>query len=187
MDFFKENHISLPDERRSPFSVSASEITFVIIAALLTWFGLRIYLHSLMPYPCTFFIDNVPVDCNWTREQAWQTLGIPLFSKYIIPFLVLNTAAAVSFVRIFRRDVRGVSRLGSVALAWPLVSFFGIHFLFYAGLCSLPVGFMVALVATVTSVVEKRFALDRISLPVSILNIIACGMYLNNLAAVYGD
>jgi hypothetical protein len=178
----KDNVVSQTENMRSAFSLDILEIVVATVAALVTWFGMRSFLHSLLPLPC-----GDAIDCGWTEEQAWQTLGLPLFSKFIIPLLLFNALAGVFLVRAIRRDVREFSVMGSLALVWPLISMLGIHFLFYIGMCVLPIGFALSIPATILSVEEKRDRLDWISLPLSFVSMVVCGMYLSELWRLYGD
>ena len=187
MNTSKENLISLPDKPRSPFSVSVPEIVFAILVALVTWFGLRSFLQSARPYPCGSSVNNIPIDCGWTEEQAWQTLGMPLFSKSVIPFVVCNTLAAVFLIRAIRRDAQGFSRLGRVALAWPLLSLPVIPVLFYSSACVSPIGFILGILATVTSARQRLNKLDWISLLITFMSMVACQMFFGELLTIYGD
>jgi hypothetical protein len=183
----KDNLLPATNSKRSAFSLNRIEVASASIVALVTWFGLRSFLHSLLPFPCGSTINNVPVDCGWTQEQAWQTLGLPIFSRFIIPLVLVNALAAIFLIRAIRRDVRDFSVLGSLALAWPLISTLGIQFLFYLGFGILPIGFMLSIVATILSVEAKRDRLDWTSLPLSFISMVACGWYLSELISLYGD
>src|SRR5689334_2800586 len=79
---------------------------------------------------------------------TWQKIRDPLFSKYAVTFLLLNTLGAIFLVRTVRQDVGGFSRLGSVVLAWPLLSLLGIPVFFFVGTCVLPLGFLLGIYAT---------------------------------------
>jgi hypothetical protein len=183
----EESLLSPTYKLRSPFSVNAPEIVFAIVVALATIFGLWRFLHSALPYPCGFTVGDNVIPCGWTEEEAWQQLGLPLFAKYVIPFVLLNLLSAVSLLRVIRKDLRGFSVLGSLALAWPMFSLLGIHFLGYFSCYIFPAGLIMGVIATFMSVQEQRNSLDWISLPVNLLSIIACIMYFAELLEVYGD
>ena len=183
----EDNLVSPTNNRRSPFSLNVLEIAVASAVALITWFGLWNFLHSILPFPCGFAINNIPIDCGWTAEQSWQTLGQPLFSKFAIPLILFNVLAGIFLVRVIRRDVRDFSILGSLAIAWSLASMLGIHFLFYFGTCILPIGFVISIVATILCVEEKRDRLDWTSLPLSVASMIVSGMYYAELWHLYGD
>src|SRR6185503_1601853 len=156
----KDNLVPATDNKRSAFSLNKIEVAFAGVIALVTWFGLRSFLHSLVPFSCGSAINNIPIDYDCTQEQVWQTLGLPVFSRFIIPLVLFNALAGVFLVRVIRRDVRDFSVVGSLALAWQLISMLGIHFLLYFGICVLPIGFALGIIATMLSVEERRDKLD---------------------------
>ena len=182
MDTIKEFH---QQSQRSIFSLNSLEIATAIIAALATWFGLRSYLQSALPFPCGSSAIDILIEC--TEKHAWQTLGQPLFLRYAIPLTIISTLATVFLVRIFQQDVKDISIVGSIALVWPLPSIIGIHFLAYLGLCILPIGFVFSIIATIMSVEEKRYKWDWLSLPISFVSMVLIGMYAGQLFALYGD
>jgi hypothetical protein len=183
----KDNLVPATDSKRSALSLNKTEAAFAGIVALVTWFGVLSFLHSLVPFSCGDTISNIPINYDCAPQQLWQTLGLPLFSRFVIPLVLFNALAGVFLVRSFRRDVRDFSVLGSLALAWPLISTLAIHFLFYFGLCILPVGFALSIPATILSVEEKRDRLDWVSLPLSFISMVVCGWYLSQLVSLYGD
>ena len=183
----KDNLIPPTGNRRSAFSLNILEIVVATTVVFVTWFGLRSFLHSLLPFPCGAAVNNIPIDCGWTEEQAWQTFGLPLVSKYVIPLVLFNALAGVFLVRVIRRDVRDFSLMGSSALAWSLLSILGIHFLFYFSVCVLPIGFALSIIATILSIEEKRDKLDWTSLPLSFVSMVVSGMYYAELLRLYGD
>src|SRR5690349_5041268 len=71
MNMLKENSL--------PFSVSYIELGFSIFIGGATWLGLSKFLHSTRPYPCVDLGSGALIDCGWTKQQAWETLGKPLF------------------------------------------------------------------------------------------------------------
>ena len=183
----EESILPLTDERQSPFSVNAPEIVFAISVISATIFGLWSFFHSALPYPCGSTIGDTVIPCDWTEEEAWQQLGQRLFSKYVIPFVFLNGVAAVFLSRVLRRDLRGFSLLASLALAWPMFSLLGIHFLGYFSAYCFPVGLIFGAIATLIPHSGQRKKFDWISLPVNLLSIIVCGMYFAELLEMYGD
>jgi hypothetical protein len=175
------------DELHSPFSVNASEIVFAIAVVLVTIFGLWSFLHTALPYSCGLTVDDVLMPCGWTKEEAWQLLGLPLFSKYVVPFVLLNAVAAVFLLRVIRKDRRGFSLLGSLALAWPMFCLLGIHFLGYFSIYCFPIGLIFGVIATFIPLSGQGKKLDWISLPINLLSMVSCFMYLAELLELYGD
>jgi hypothetical protein len=187
MNIAENNPTIQTGNKRSPFSLNFPEIVFATVVALATWLGFRWFLQSILPFPCGSFANNIPLDCGWTKEQAWQALGLPLFSKYAMLLVLINALAGIFLVRVIRRDIRDFSPMSSLALAWPLLSTLGIHLLAYFGMCVLPVGFVLSLIATIISVEEKRYQLDWTSLPISFASMVISGMYFSELLSLYGD
>ena len=180
--------ISSTDKQRSPFTLSVLEITLAIIVGLAAWFGLRGYLQSALPFPCDSSINDLTLNCGWTEEQAWQTLGYPLFSTYAIPLVLLLAMSGVFLVRSIRRDVRQFSVMGNLALSWPIFSVLGFFFLSVFSLIFLPIGLVLAIIATINSQeLEKRYKWDWVSLPFSLAWLVVFGMFIGKLLNLYGD
>ncbi len=180
--------ISSTDKQRSPFTLSVLEITLAIIVGLAAWFGLRGYLQSALPFPCDSSINDLTLNCGWTEEQAWQTLGYPLFSTYAIPLVLLLAMSGVFLVRSIRRDVRQFSVMGNLALSWPIFSVLGFFFLSVFSLIFLPIGFVLAIIATINSQeLEKGYKWDWFSLPFSLAWLVVFGMFIGKLLNLYGD
>jgi len=163
------------------------EIISAALVGMATWFGLSSYLQSALPFPCGNSIGDIPIDCGWTGEQAWNTLGRPLFLNYAAPLSISLALATVFLIRSIKQDVLHFSRMGNFALSWPLFSFLGMHFFYVFGLCLLPIGLALAILATIDSEDEKRNKLDWISFPLSLAWIVISGIYFRGLWSAYGD
>ena len=173
--------------RRSLFTFTVVEIVSAILVSLVTLFGLNKYLQSILPFPCGGSVGNISIDCGWTREQAWNTLGRPLFETFAIPLTLSLALATVFLIRSIRHDVLHFSRMGNFALSWPLFSFLGLHYFYVFGLCILPIGLVVAILATIHSGEERNNKLDWISLLLCLVWIVICGLYFGGLWSAYGD
>jgi hypothetical protein len=174
-------------KRRSPFTLSVAEIIFAILVGIATWIGLHSYLQSALPFPCGNSIVNIPSDCGWTRAQAWNTLGRPLFLTYAAPLSLSLALAVVFLIRSIKRDVLHFSIMGNFALSWPLFSFLGMHLLYVFGLCLLPIGLILSSLATIKSRDENRNNLDWISFPLSLAWIVISVLFFRALWSAYGD
>jgi hypothetical protein len=183
-----DNPNSPTDNKRSPFTLSILEISLAIFVGLASWFGLRGFLQSALPFPCGSSVNDLTINCGWTAEQAWQTLGYPMFSTYAIPLVSLLAISSVFLVRSIRRDVRQFSVIGNLALSWPIFSFLGFFFLSVFSLIFLPIGFVLAILATINSQeLDKRYKWDWVSLPFSLIWLVVFGMFIGKILNIYGD
>ena len=179
--------VDLIDNKRSPFSLSILEIGCVVLVGVATWFGFRSSLHSTLPYPCGSSINNIPIDCSWTEEQAWETLGYPLFSIYAIPLVLFLSISAVFLLRSIRQDVRHFSVFGNLALSYPIFSFLGFFLLSVFSQICLPGGLVFAILATIIFGTSKKNKWDWVSLPYNLIWLVVFGSFIDQFLNSYGD
>lgn len=170
-----EGNQSTKDYVLSLFRLSSLEIVIACLTGITTWIGFRNILQKTLPYPYDI-----------TYEESWTNLGQPLFSLFIIPGVLILSLSAVSLFRAIRKDERHFSRLGNLALAWPLVAFPLLNLLSFFSLYCLPVGTGIALIATLKST-NKENSGDWITLVVSIAWLFVGFIYFGQWWDYYGD
>ena len=166
---------SIKDYILSPFRLSSLEVVIACLAGIATWVGFRDILQRTLPYPYDI-----------TYEESWTNLGQSLFFLFIIPIVLILSLSAVSLFRAIRKDERHFSRLGNLALAWPLVSFPLLNLLSFFSLYCLPIGAGIALIATLKSTNKKNSG-DWITLALSIAWLFVGFIYFGQWWNYYGD
>ena len=187
MSKLKDNPIVLKNSERSPFSLNALELGFAVLVGVATWFWLNNSLHSTLPFPCGSSANGVSIDCGWTEQQAWETLGYPIFSTYAIPLVLFLTFSGIFFVRSIRKDVRHFSAIGNLAFSYPIFSFLGFFILSVFSLPCLPIGLVLAIIALINSGETKNYKWDWASLPYNLAWLVIFGLFIGQVLDSYGD
>lgn len=187
MSLSKDNPIFLKNNERLPFSLSALELGFSVLIGVATWFGLSNSLHSMLPFPCGSSMNGVSIGCGWTKQQAWETLGYPLFSTYAIPLVLFLAISAMFLVRSIRKNDRHFSTIGNLAISFPIFAFLGFFLLSVFSLIFLPVGLVLAITATINSGMTKNYKLDWVSLPCNLTWLVIFGLFIGQFLNSYGE
>jgi len=187
MSISKYNPTNLKNNKRSPFSLSALELGFAVLVGLTTWFGLRYYLHSTLPFPCGSSANSISINCGWTEKQAWDTLGYPLFSTYAIPLALFLAISGIFLIRSIRKNVDHFSSIGNMALSFPIFAFLGFFILSVFGLILLPIGLVLAILATIDSSTTKNYKWDWVSFPFNLAWLVIFGSFIGQFMNLYGD
>lgn len=187
MNIHNDRPLMMFDNKRSPLALNAIEIGFAVFVGIGAWLGLNVFLHSVLPFPCGSSVNDIPINCGWTEEQAWETLGSPLFSTYAVPFVLFLAISAIFFVRSIRKDVYGFSAIGNLALSFPIFGFLGFYLFSVFSLFFLPVGIALAIVATINSAITKNHKWDWVSLPFNMIWLVIFGLFICQFLNSYGD
>jgi hypothetical protein len=187
MNDIEEINLSSHDQKRSPFSLNGLEVISVIVVSTAAWFALRWLLQNTLPSPCGSAVNEVPIDCGWTAEQAWQSLGLPLYSTYLFPLVSLLAISAVFLVRSIRQDVLHFSVFGSLALAWPIIIFIAFFLLSVFSLYCFPVGLILAIIALIEFGETKENKWDWVAFPFSLIWLVVFGGFVGVFLSIYGD
>jgi hypothetical protein len=171
------------DINRSPFTISIIEIVLAILVGLVTWFGLRKYIQSTLPFPCT----SSSVDYISSEEYSWQFLGYPLFSTYALPLIFFLTISTIFLVRAIRRNDLHFSVIGNLALSWPIFSFLGFLLFNTFSLVFFPIGLALSIIAMMDSVMTKRLKWDWLSIPFNLAWLVVFGSFVGRFLSLYGD
>jgi hypothetical protein len=159
----------------SLFRLSSLEIVIACLAGFATWVGFRNILQRTLPYPYDI-----------TYDESWTDLGQSLFSLFVIPIVLILSLSAVFLFRAITKDERYFSRLGNLALAFPLVSFPLLNLLSFFSLYCLPIGVGIAAIATLKST-DKKNSRDWIALALSFAWLLVGFIYFNQWWDYYGD
>jgi hypothetical protein len=187
MNISKDNPVYLNDNKHSPLSLSAVELGFSILVGVATWFGLSKFLHSTLPYPCGSSGNGVPIDCGWTQQQAWETLGNPLFSVYAVPLVLFIATSGIFMIRSVRKDVHHFSMIGNLAFSFPIFAFLSFVFLSVFSLYCLPIGLALSILAMINSGKAKKYKWAWVSLPFNLAWLIIFGSFISQFLNSYGD
>jgi len=187
MNTLKDNPIVLDENERPPYSLNALELGLVVIVGVATWFGFSRFLHSSLPFPCGSSVNGMLIDCGWTEKQAWESLGYPLFSTYSIPLVMFLTVSSVFLLRSIRKDVYHFSTTGNLAFSFSIFSFIGFLLLNVFGLVLLPVGLVLAIIATINSKRTRSYRWDWVSLPFNLIWLVTFGSFVAQFLNSYGD
>ena len=187
MNISKDNSIILNKNERSPFWLNVFELGVAVAVGVATWFALSKSLHSTLPFPCGSSVNDVSIDCGWTEKQAWETLGYPLFSTYVIPLVLFLAISSVFLVRSLRKTVGHFSTMGKLALSFPIFAFLSFSLLSVFSLPCLPLGLALSIVATINSVKTKNYKWDWVSLPFNLTWLVIFGAFIGQFLNSYGD
>jgi hypothetical protein len=187
MNLTKGNPVTLNKKERSPFLLSMFELGILCLVGTATWFGLRNFLHSTLPFPCGSSVNGVSIGCGWTEQQAWETLGNPLFSTYAIPLGLLTAISSIFLIRSVRMDVHHFSIIGNLAFSFPIFAFLGFFFLSVFSLPCMPVGLALSIMAVIISGKAKSAKWDWISLPFNLVWLVIFGRFIGQFLNSYGD
>ena len=170
------------EAERSPFSINMIELLVAIATAIVTWFGLRAILWSYLPVgydlilrlPLSDFVVN-------GREEIFKT--------WILPILIILAISSIFFVRgIVNSNFRYFSRLSHFALAWPLLLYPAITYLYVFGLCCFPFGLILSFVPMVESIKSERKWWGGVFAVVwNVACLVVAGYYFRHLDYIFGD
>ena len=172
---------------RLPFSLNVFELGISILVGMATWFWLRSFLHSTLPFPCGSSVNHVLIDCGWTEQQAWGALGYPLFSTYGIPFALFLGISCMFLIHSIRKNVRYFSTMGNLSLSFPIFAFVSFFLLSVFSLPFQPVGLVLAIIASINSGESKNHRWDWVSLPFNLLWLVVFGLFIAQFLNSYGD
>jgi hypothetical protein len=177
------------NNKRPLFKLNATETGIAIASGIIAWFIIRNILQSTLPYPCGSEVGETLIDCGWTYTQSWEELGSKIFNIYAVPIIIFISASVIFLVRLTRKETSYFSALGNLSMAWPLPSFLIMHFPIL-GLYCLPIGFILAIIATILSAEseeEKKYKLDWVTLPFNLLWLVVSSSYFSAFWNAYGD
>jgi hypothetical protein len=183
----KDNQTILKNDEQSLFSLNALELGFAVLGGIATWFWLSNTLHSTLPFPCDSSVNGISIECGWTKEQAWEALGRPLFSTYVIPLVLFLAISSIFLVRSIRKEVRHFSTIANLAFSYPIFSFLGFFILSVFSLPCLPIGLVLAIIAAINSGKTKNYKMDWISLPFNLAWLVIFGLFISQFLDTYGD
>jgi hypothetical protein len=177
MNIPDDNSIFLKGKKLSISRTTLLEVGFPAIVSIATWFGLRFALYTTRPFGCD--------DCAY--EELWEGLGYPLFSTYVIPFVVFLTISAAFFVRAFRNKFHYFSLMGSLAFSFPLFILPAFLLISVISLFCLPFGFIAAIIATVEMIITRKYLGNWVSLFYNGAWLVIFGKFMSRYLQLYGD
>ncbi len=92
----------------APFRVSRLELVLGLPLAALAWLS----WHNAV-WAADWYVDDIKVTLSSVQLEK-------LFGKYALLLAAIALLSAISLIRAIRNDVPGFTRLGHLALAWPL-------------------------------------------------------------------
>ncbi len=128
------------ERKRSPLSLDRLEIIVSTPLAIIAWISWH-YVIWIQKF-------QYPEDIEVTSGDWYRIELNKLFGNYALLLGVVALISAISLVRAIRNDVRGVSRLGHLTLAWPLLFYESLPCFYF---CFGVSGIVLAIVATLNS------------------------------------
>lgn len=149
--------------QRSPLTIRIYELVAALMAGGLAWFWLRQIVLGFIP---------------WGWDEGYNLGPLPeWFIQARDEVLILNwpiaITIAISTIFLLRtldeQNIRHFSRLGHLALAWPLINFLPLSIFGPFSILCLPIGFILALIAATLSLVKKQNFGDLAAIPLSLV------------------
>ena len=169
------------ETQRSPFSTNKIELLVAIGTLVVTRISFRVALWSYLPvgydlinrFPLSGFVIT-------GREEIFKT--------WVWPIAIILSISSVFFVRgILNSNVRQFSRVSHFALAWPLLLFSAVTYLYFYGLCCLPFGLVLSILSIVESIKSKKWWGSILSFVWNIICLVLAGYYFGHLDYIFGD
>ena len=177
MNISEDNPVLLKDTKPLISGATLLDVGFPAIVSIATWFGLRFALYRTLPFGCD--------DC--TYEELWEGLGYPLFSRYAILFVVFLTFSATFLIRAIRQKFHYFSLMGSLSFSFPLFILPTFLLINVISLYCLPIGLIVAVIATVEMIITRKYIGNWVSLAYNWAWLVVFGEFMGRYLQSYGD
>lgn len=166
-----------------PMSKRFIMVVIVAVSAGLTWFGLMSFIKRSKPYYCA----GPTFDSPCSDYFIWQSVGSQLFSEYSILITIFVSLSALFLFLYIIRDEYLFSKLGNMAMTWPLFSLMGYIFLNVFSLILIPVGLALSILAMINSGENQQSNLDWISMPYNLIWLFIFSSFLTSYLHLFGE
>jgi len=169
------------ETQRSPFSINKLELLVAIGMAIVTRFSFRMILWSYVPVGYDF-ITRLPLSDSVIsgREE--------IYKMWVWPISIILAISSIFFVRgIVNSNVQHFSRLSHFALAWPLLLFPGVIYLYFFGLYCFPIGLVLSFLSIVESIKSRKWWGSVLAVVWNIVCVIVASNYFEHIEYIFGD